>query len=724
LGAVPPLTPPAAPRRPHVHRAHGRERPDDWFWLRDRHDRDVIAYLEAENAYADAVLAPTSALAETLFEQIKAATREDDAGPPTREGGWWYYSRTREGLQYPIRCRRPDTGLSAATVAAEARAGTPSDEEVLLDDNDLAGDGYLSLGVFDVSPGGDLLAYAVDRDGSERHTLRFRRLAGGEAEDLDDVIEGVYYSSAWSAAGDELFYCRPDQAMRPFQVWRHRVGRPATEDVLVHQEDDERFFVHLGSSRDRRRILIGAESKTCSELAWLSAEGPFDRPPRVVRPRRPGVEYRAEADGDGWLLVTNEAGATNFELRRLHPDGSEEVVIAHRDDTKLEDVDAFAGFVVVTERSATDGLVRLRVLGRDGGDHLVDQPEAAYTLLPAANPEWDQDHFRFVYTSLVTPRTAVDYRPAARERVAVWTQDVPGYRPERYVTERVWATADDGTRVPVSVVAPAGHRRDGRSPGLLYGYGAYEVSIDPTFSVMRLGLLERGVVCAVAHVRGGGELGRAWYEQGRMEHKANTFGDFIAAADALVEGGWVAADRLAARGGSAGGLLMGAVINRRPERWRVVVAEVPFVDVVTTMSDPELPLTVTEWEEWGNPIEDPAAFERMLSYSPYDNVVERPVWPALYVTAGLNDPRVGFWEPAKWVARLRAVGAGTAERPIVLRTELGAGHGGPSGRYEVWRDEARIQAFVLWQLGVEPSMGVPPLPPSAPSRPEPITGGR
>jgi oligopeptidase B len=366
---------------------------------------------------------------------------------------------------------------------------------------------------------------------------------------------------------------------------------------------------------------------------------------------------------------------------------------------------------VVAERSATDGLERLRVIDRsasatDGAEpeqHEIEQPEAAYSLLGGQNAEWDQTTYRFGYTSLVTPSTSVDYHVADRRREPVWTQIVPGYDPSGFCTERIWADAPDGTRVPISLVGRADVPRDGSAPGLLYGYGAYEASMDPAFSPVRMNLVERGAVFAIAHIRGGGELGRNWYDQGRMEHKVNTFTDFIAAAEALVAAGWVNRDRLVARGGSAGGLLMGAVLNMRPDLFRAVVAEVPFVDVVTTMSDTSLPLTVTEWEEWGDPVHDPDAFERMLGYSPYDNVsapADPEEFPALYVSAGLNDPRVGFWEPAKWVAKLRSLGAGRAGRPILLRTEMGAGHGGPSGRYDTWRDEARIQAFILAQMGL------------------------
>jgi oligopeptidase B len=695
--------PPRAPIRPHQLVAHGHTRTDNWYWLMDRDDPAVLEYLQAENAYADEVLAPTAGLQDELFEQIRHRVQETDAGAPMRSGGWWYYTRTAEGLQYPIRCRRPDTGQPAVEVADANRAGVPDDELVLLDDNELAAGEYLAIGVFDVRPDHRAFAYATDFDGSELYTLRFKAIGVNGTSDMDDVVEGVYYGSAWASDGSHFFYVRPDEAMRPWQVWRHEMGTPADADVVVHEEPDEHFFVAVGLSRDEKKIMIVSDSKTSSEVRWLPSEGPWDRAPQVVLGRRPAVEYQAEPDGDDWLIVTNEPGPggephRNFELQRIRPEGPAEVLIAHRDDTKIDGVDGFARFTVVSERSATDGLERLRVIERDGTSHLIEQPEAAYMLIGGANAEWDQESYRFGYTSLVAPRTWIDYDVAARKRQEVWTQLVPGYQRDRFVTERLWADAPDGTRIPVTLVAPRDVPTDGTAAGLLYGYGAYEASMDPAFSALTINLLERGMVFAIAHVRGGGELGRAWYEQGRMEHKANTFSDFIAAAEALIATGRVSRSRLAARGGSAGGLLMGAVTNLRPDLWRAVVAEVPFVDVVTTMSDPSLPLTVTEWEEWGNPLEDAGAYRWMLDYSPYDNVAATPPWPAIYATAGLNDPRVGFWEPAKWVAKLRSLGAGAGDRPVLLRTELGAGHGGPSGRYDVWRDEARVQAFVLTQL--------------------------
>jgi oligopeptidase B len=728
-------TPPAAPRRPHLLEAHGDRRVDDWHWLADRDDPEVVAHLEAENAYADALLAPLAPLRDRLFDEIRDRIVETDVSAPSRSGPWWYWSRTVEGEQYSISCRRadPQRRLSAAEVLADAQAGA-SGTEVVLDENELAsGSDFFALGVFDVSPDHHWLAYATDLDGGERYRLRFRDLETGD--DLAEVIDDVQYGSAWAADSRTFFYVRPDQAVRPFQVWRHVLGQDPTTDVLVFEEPDERFFVSVGLTRSERHVLIEAESKTTSLTLALDARHP-ESDPVAVLPRRAGVEYDIDhavlaGVGEAWLVRTNAPSptgeaATNFAVHVLPVRAGVgswddlEVLVGHRHGVKIESVLAFAGHVVVGERE--NGLERLRVLtlrrhGEGGGgpvaeSHVVAQPDPVYSLGGGANAEFDATVLRFGYTSLVAPPSAIDYDLVSRARQVVRTQPVRGgYRPDDYRTERIWATATDGTRVPISLVAPADQPLDGSAPCLLYGYGSYEITIDPTFSAARLNLLERGITFAIAHVRGGGELGREWYEDGKLGRKRNTFTDFIACAEHLIATGWTAADRLVARGGSAGGLLMGAVTNLRPDLWRAVVAEVPFVDVVTTMSDPDLPLTVTEWEEWGNPIDDPEAYFYMKSYSPYDNVADTGHHPAMYVTGGLNDPRVGYWEPAKWVAKMRAVRHDG--RPVVLRTELGAGHQGPSGRYDAWRDEARVQAFILSAVGL-----APPLEPAPAGRPE------
>ena len=705
-------SPPSAPTASNPRTGHGRTRVDPWSWLDDQADPQVIAHLNAENAYAEAVMAPTNALQEALFDGIRSRTAETDAGPPSRSDGWWYYTRTEAGLQYGIECRLgdPDQELDAAAVAELTRAGRPDAEQVLLDPNRLVGSSeYLDVGILDVSPGGRLMAYGLDLDGSELFTVRFRDLT--TAGELDDVIAGVYYSSAWTASSEAFFYVRPDETMRPWQVWCHVIGSDVADDCLVYEEQDERFFVEVSLSRSESRVVIATASKTSSEVRWLDAASPSNdrEAPQVLIERRPDVEYDAEHDGgDSWLVRINLAAdgapsgpGTEHSLWRFSErDRDLKAVLEPRSDTAVVEVEAFSSFAAVIERSTIDGLERIRIIDRSGRHSLIDTPQAPYALLSGGNPAWEQETFRYGYTSLVAPRTWVDHTTMNHHEEVIWAQNVPGYDKTRYRTERVWAVAADHTRIPVSVVSRADYTPNGTAPGVIYGYGAYEIPIEPVFSVSTLNLLDHGAVFAIAHVRGGGELGKGWHEAGRMERKANSFSDFIACAEALVDQGWINRDRIAARGGSAGGLLMGAVTNMRPDLWRAVVAEVPFVDVVTTMSDPSLPLTVTEWEEWGDPLHDAASFERMLEYSPYDNVVAREQWPAMYVTAGLNDPRVGFWEPAKWVAKLRWAGAGKGDRPVVFFIEMGAGHQGPSGRYEGWRDEARVQAFLLSQLGL------------------------
>ena len=703
--------PPLAPRRPHTLAAHGDQRQDDWYWLRDADDPEVIAYLRAENAYTEEALAPLQPLRDSLFEEIKNRIKQSDVGAPARRGPWWYYSRTVEGQQYAVHCRRadPDRRLSAPEVLVQAVEGAAG-EVVLLDENEAAGDSeYFAVGVFDLSPSDRYLAYAIDRTGGERYTMRVRDLSTGH--DLADEIDDVYYSSAWSADSEVLFYTRPDAALRPWQIWRHRLGSRAEEDEMVFEEPDDRFFVGVGATRSERFIVISSSSKVTSEDHVIDAARPEDRP-RLIEGRRQGVEYSIEhavlpGEGDVFLVLTNDAGAENFAVMKAPADrpGRDhwEELIPHRPSVRLTDVDAFAHHITIWERE--QGLERIRVLGLAAGtDFVVDQPEPVYSLGGGANLEWEATTLRFGYTSLVTPSSSIEYDMDNRARLVVKQQEVlGGYQPERFHTERLWATAPDGVAVPISLVMRNDLPRDGSNPCLLYGYGAYEISIDPTFSSSRLSLLERGFVFAIAHVRGGGELGRRWYEDGKMLRKRATFTDFIACAEHLIGGRYTAPDRLVIRGGSAGGLLMGAVTNMRPDLWQAVVAEVPFVDVLTTILDPTLPLTPTEWEEWGNPIEDAEVYRYMKSYSPYDNLQPGRL-PTMYVTAGLNDPRVGFWEPAKWVAKQRV--ERTDDHLLVLKTEMDAGHGGPSGRYDAWKDEAQVQAFILSSVGLAPTPAV------------------
>ena len=676
--------PPLAPRRPTVLVAHGDERVDEWYWLREKGNPEVIAHLEAENAYTKQALARTEPLQERLYEEIVGRILETDLSVPAPKGGWWYYARTVEGLQYPVFCRR--------------KGDPEGPEHVMLDRNALArGHDYFEVANESVSPDATLLTYATDSDGSERYTLRVRDL--NDDEDLPDEVTGTYYGVAWAADNRTVFYTKVDASMRPYQLWRHAVGTAASEDVLVYQEDDERFFLGVHLDKSERHVLLALASKVTTEVHHLDAEDPTAGF-RVVAARQQGVEYHVTPHDGCFFIVTNSDGAENFKLMKtpVSAPGREnwEEVVPHRPDVKLDGIDVFAEHLVLFERAEGISRIAVRRLS-DGETHVIDQPEPVYTVYPEANLEFDSRTLRFGYSSLITPHSVYDYDLETRTRELKKRQPVLGdFDPSRYATSRLWATAPDGEKVPISLVHRQGLERDGAAPAVLYGYGSYEYSLDPVFSSLRLSLLDRGFVFAMAHVRGGGEMGRRWYEDGKLLRKKNTFRDFLACAQHLVDEGYTSPGGLVIRGGSAGGLLMGAVANMRPQQFRAVVAEVPFVDVLTTMSDETLPLTVIEWEEWGNPRDDPEVYAYMRSYSPYDNVENRP-YPSMLVTAGLNDPRVSYWEPAKWVQRLRD--RTTGGNPVLLKCEMGAGHSGPSGRYDIWRDEAMIYAFILDAVG-------------------------
>jgi len=697
------VAPPSPERRPVELAAHGDLRIDDWYWLRDKDDPAVIKHLNEENAYTEAEMAPTTGLQEALFDEIVARIEETDLSVPVRKGPWLYYGRTVEGSSYAIHCRRP--------VGTEGQGA--EGEEILLDENLLAeGHDYFAVGNLSVSPDHGRLAYSTDTSGGERYTMRFVDLDTGAVS--PEAIEDTSYGVAWANDNATVFYVRVDEAMRPHQLWRHRVGDDPSGDVLVREEPDDRFYLGVGRTKDDRFILMGMDSKTSSEAWALDADDPLGDF-AVIEPRRQGIEYHVDHDrgdpGAGresrFLIVTNE-DAEDFRLMEA-PDATPgrahwHEVIPARPGIRLDNVDPFADHLVVYEREG--GQTRIRVIdAATGSATVVEQPESPSTVWGGANPEYDSTTLRYEYTSLSTPRSVYDLDLSTGEVELRKRQPVLGdFDPGRYRTERHWATADDGTRVPISLVyRPDLADRHGGSPCLLYGYGSYEASMDPIFSSLRLSLLDRGFVFAIAHVRGGGEMGRHWYEEGKFAAKPNTFTDFIACARSLIAEGLTSPDRLVARGGSAGGLLMGAVANLAPELFAAVVAEVPFVDCLTTILDETLPLTVLEWEEWGNPVDDPTVYAVMKSYSPYDNVRSvddsgAPVrYPDILATAGLSDPRVGFWEPAKWVARLRAA---NPDNRVLLKTELGAGHGGPSGRYDAWRDEAFVYAFILDALGM------------------------
>jgi oligopeptidase B len=684
--------PPAAKRIPHKRTFHGDTVIDEYAWLADKADPDTIGYLKAENAYAEAATAGLTQLRDRIFAEIKARTQESDLSVPVRKGGWWHYSRTVEGKQYAVHCRREvRPGEVVPPLPAD---GQPLDgEEVLLDGNELAGGSeFFSLGAFRVSPDQRWLAYSTDFRGDERYTLRVKDLATGAV--LPDEIPNTYAGCAWSLDGSALFYTTVDDAWRPYRVWRHQLGTPAGQDVMVFEEADERFHVYVGLTRSERFLVISSLSKLTSEVRLLDAATP-DGEFSVVSPRRQGVEYHVEDGGDRLLILHND-GAENFEIAAAPAadPANWTPLVPHRSDTRLLSVDAFAQFTVVYFRR--DGLTGLRILSR-AGEHEIAFPEPVYRVGPGANPEFTATRFRLSYTSLVTPGSVYDCEMATGELTLLKRQPVlpapdgAEYRPQDYEQHREWAVASDGTRVPISLVCRKGTPRDGSAPCLLYGYGSYEISRDPGFSIPVLSLLDRGFVYAIAHVRGGGEMGRQWYNGGKLLNKKNSFTDFIACARHLAEAGWTSADRLVARGGSAGGLLMGAVANMAPEAFAGIVAQVPFVDALNTILDPSLPLTVTEWEEWGDPLHDPQVYAYMKSYTPYENVTPQR-YPPVFALTGLNDTRVYYHEPAKWMARLRATARGG---PFLLKTEMEAGHGGRSGRYDAWREEALVLAWVI-----------------------------
>ncbi|MCW2747347.1 MAG: oligopeptidase, partial [Nocardioidaceae bacterium] len=667
-------------------------------WLRDKNSPEVIAYLEAENAYAAEQTEQLADLRATIFQEVKGRTRETDLSVPSRFGSWWYYGRTVEGQQYGLQCRCPITDPDDWTPPALDAETAIEGEEILLDSNvEAEGHEFFSLGAFSVSHDGTLLAYATDVLGDERYTIRVKDLRTGNL--LVDEINGASHGATWSREGTHLFYTTVDDAWRPDKVWRHKLGDTAA-DALVYEETDERFFTGVGSSHSDRYLVIGSSSKVTSEMRVLDAtepEGEF----RVVWPRREGVEYSLEhaviGGADVFLILHNDQ-AENFELVSVPVDHPEvqTVVLAHDTATRLEDIEAFAGHLAVSYRRAAIARIAIMRLTDEGIAPLqeINFGETLFSSGFGGNPEWDQPLVRVGYGSFITPSTVYDYVIETGELILRKQAVVLGdFDPARYDQHRTWAKAPDGTLVPLSIVRAKTTPLDGTAPALLYGYGSYEASMDPSFSTMRLSLLDRGFVFAIAHVRGGGEMGRHWYEDGKMLHKRNTFTDFIAAAEHLVSEGWTSADRLIAEGGSAGGLLMGAVANLAPHQFKGIVANVPFVDALTSILDPSLPLTVIEWDEWGDPLHDPDVYAYMKTYSPYENVVPQD-YPAILAITSLNDTRVLYVEPAKWVAKLRATSTGTA--PILLKTEMNAGHGGVSGRYASWEERAYELAWIIY----------------------------
>lgn len=680
-------TPPVAKRIPFEITTHGHTRVDDYYWLRDRDDPAVIDYLNAENDYMRAVMAHTEALQQTLYDEMVARIQETDEDVPVRIGDYFYYSRTVEGQQYAIECRK--------------RGSLDADEEVLLDLNDMVAAhswAYAKLGVFEPSPDHRLLAYSLDTDGNENFITYFKDLQSGDL--LPDQIPGTKYDGEWGNDNRTFFYVTQDHAKRDHALYRHVLGTPVVDDELLYQEDDELFWVGLDKSRDLRYLFLGSDSITTSEVRYLDADQPLGDL-QLVQSRMQGMEYSVDHREGVFYIITNR-DAVNFKVctAPVATPGVDHWTdwVAHDPDVLIQGIDLFAGHAVLYKRE--HGLRTLRITDLASGTHReLDFPEASYVYYPHDNLEHDTHLLRFTYTSFTTPDTVYDVDLNTLD----WTLKkrkpvLGGFAPADYHSERLLATAPDGAQVPISLVYRVGTPRDGSAPCLLYGYGAYGYSLDPTFDSRRISLLDRGFIYAIAHVRGGEELGRPWYEDGKFLHKRNTFTDFIACGEHLIAAGYTSRETLAIQGGSAGGLLAGAVLNLAPELCHAAICNVPFVDVVTTMLDESIPLTVTEFEEWGNP-QDKDYYAYMLSYSPYDNLAARE-YPHVLVTAGLNDPRVQYWEPAKWIARARTLFQG--DNRLIMKMNMGAGHHGASGRYDALKETAFEYAFLIDTLLPEP----------------------
>lgn len=676
--------PPVAKRVPKEITAHGDKRTDYYFWLRDRKDPDTVAYLEAENAYTNAAMKHTDALQSKLYNEILGRIKETDLGVPVKDGPYFYYTRTEKGKQYPFYCRKKGS-LQAA-------------EEVLLDANLLAeGQKYFQIGNFSVSPDHKLLAYSTDTAGDETYTIFVKDLAAGQL--LADRVENTYYTLEWAADNRTFFYTTLDDAKRPFKAWRHRLGTSQKDDAVVHHEPDERFNVQVQKSRSHEYVFLNIGSSLTTEYLYIKAGEP-DAAFRPVLPRVQGVEYDVAHHGESFYIRTND-GAPNFRLVKApvadpsRPNWTD--VLPARPGITVMAVDAYKDHLVVAERDR--GLPAIRVQRFDtGAHHYIAFPEPVYTAFPGGGAEYDTPVLRFSYSSLVTPNSVFDYDMNTKTRTLMKQQEVlGGYDPSKYQSERVFAKAPDGVEVPISLVYRKGLVRDGKAPTLLYGYGSYGLNSEPNFASDRLSLLDRGFVYAIAHIRGGQDLGKYWHEDGRLLKKKNSFTDFIACADHLVKQKYTSPQRLSIMGGSAGGLLMGAVVNLRPDLFHAVIAKVPFVDSLNTAMDASLPLTVGEYEEFGNPA-DKTYYDYMKSYAPYENVAKAK-YPNILVTAGLNDPRVSYWEPAKWVAKMRFAAPGSGR--LLLKTNMGAGHFGASGRYERIKETAFDYAFLLDQMGVK-----------------------
>jgi oligopeptidase B len=672
------LKPPVADKIPHSDTLFNDVRIDNYHWLRDRNNPKVIEYLKAENAYTEAKMKHTKKLQNTLYKEMVSRIKQTDLSVPVKYGPYYYYTRTEKGLQYPIYCRK--------------KGSLKAEEEILLDQNALAkGHKFFSIGVFAVSPNHRYLAYSTDTTGSETYTIQIKDLKTGQL--FPEKIPNTYYSMAWANDNRTFFYTVLDDAKRPYKLFRHRLGETPDKDILMHHEKDEKFFISVRRSKSGRFIFMELSSQVTSEERFLPADNPQGHF-TVFRPRIYKIEYYLTHQGDYFYIRTNE-NAINFKLmrtplNRIRPKDWQTVIPAD-EHVMLQSVEPFKHFLAILKKDNGQKKISIMSLQKEQTFD-IDFDEPVYTVSFTGNKEYDTNLLRFNYQSLITPSSVYDYNMATKKRELKKQQEVlGGYDPANYTMERLWAKAKDGVKIPISVVYRKGLQKNGQNPTLLYGYGAYGVTIDPYFSSNRFSLIDRGFVYAIAHVRGGGALGRQWYEDGKLLKKKNTFTDFIACAEYLIQEKYTSSQHLAIMGGSAGGLLMGAVNNMRPDLFKAVVAHVPFVDVLNTMLDPSLPLTVIEYDEWGNPhIEK--YYWYIKSYSPYDNVQSKD-YPNMLVTAGLNDPRVSYWEPAKWVAKLRALK--TDHNLLLLKTNMGAGHMGASGRYDYLKEVAFDYAFLI-----------------------------
>jgi oligopeptidase B len=678
--------PPQAPEIPHEIAEAGHTRNDPFFWLREKANPDVLKYLQAENRYTETALKPTEKLRDTIYHEMRRRIKEDDVSVPQKIGDYYYYSRTETGKQYAVHCRKKGS--------LEAR------EEVILDENELAkGQKYFRIGILSVSPDHKLLAYSTDTNGGETYVIRIKILETGEL--LPDEIKNSSYSFAWANDNKTFFYDQLDDANRPYKALKHILGTSVNQDPTVYEEKDARFFLEIYKSRSEKFIFVSVESERASEVRFVDAdhpEGEFT----LIRPRENDLLYSVDHHGDRFFIVTNE-NAKNFKVVETpvaSPDKEHwKDYLPYDPEVKVDAVDAFENHLVISERR--NGLPAIRICDLKSGEtHEINFDEPTYEVSLDRNPVFKTGIVRIDYSSFITPNSVIDYDMVSRRKEL--KKEAPvlgGYKKSDYASERVFAKADDGVEIPISLFYKKGFRKDGTAPLLLTGYGAYGISTDANFSSSTISLVDRGFVFAIAHIRGGGELGRTWYEDGKLLKKKNTFTDFVSCTQYLIDQKYAAPKRVAILGGSAGGLLMGAVMNMRPDLFTSVIAAVPFVDVLNTMSDPSLPLTVTEYEEWGNP-QDPKYFDYMASYSPYDNIEENQ-YPNLLVTAGLNDPRVSYWEPAKWVAKQRRLKH--QNRILLLKTNMGAGHGGDSGRFDQLKEVAMEYAFAIDTLHASPT---------------------